>query len=230
MDHNTLVAAVDALAVPYKTEFDKIHSAIKEKIGETLVEAGVDKIAKVNYYDNDSADIEVDIPGKKYGHKMAFYFFEKDWNLLTGAKKVTLNIGTVGPFSADDKPEMNFYIVAGALAKSLPELQKKINSIDFGPYMKARHNYYAAKGELERFDRAAKNAELEKKAHEIEEKLVPGVKLRIGTSAWNNEPIVDEIVRVTNNLIFFKNPVYGSQIKKDVAVNRILEEQWEFVA
>ena len=55
MDRNTLVAAVDALATSYYAEADKLWATIKEKLQETLVEAGVDKIAKLNYHEGCSA-------------------------------------------------------------------------------------------------------------------------------------------------------------------------------
>ena len=74
MDRKTLAATVDALATPYYAEADKLWANIKEKLQETLVEAGVDKIAKLNYHEGYGAEIEVEIPGKTYGHSMNLYF------------------------------------------------------------------------------------------------------------------------------------------------------------
>ena len=229
MDRKTLAAAVDALAIPFTAEADKLWATIKEKLQETLVEAGVDKIAKLNYHEGFSAEIEVEIPGKTYGHTMDLYFFD-GWHDEDSTKKreVKLNVGTFGSFSADMKPEVNFYIVAGAIAKNLSKLQEKFDAIDFESYRIARQNYNRAKNELEKHDRDQKMAERLQCEHDIEAKLVPGTKLRVGTT-WKNEPIYDVIERATNKLIFLKSN-YGRQTKKTEAINMILNKQWEFVA
>ena len=228
MDRNTLAAAVDALATSYYVEADKLWATIKEKLQETLVEAGVDKIAKLNYHEGCSAEIEVEIPGKTYGHAMNLYFFDS-WHDETSLKReVKLNVGTFGSFGASMKPEVNFYIVAGAIAKNLSKLQEKFDAIDFESYRIARNNYNRAKNELEKYDRDQKMAERLQCEHDIEAKLVPGTKLRVGTT-WKNEPIYDVIERSTSKLIFLKND-YGRQTKKTEAINMILNNHWEFVA
>ena len=228
MDRNTLVAAVDALATSYYAEADKLWATIKEKLQETLVEAGVDKIAKLNYHEGCSAEIEVEIPGKTYGHSMNLYFFDSWHDEISPKREVKLNVGTFGSFSASMKPEVNFYIVAGAIAKNLSKLQEKFDAIDFEPYRIARNNYSKAKNELEKYDRDQKMAERLQSEHDIEAKLVPGTKLRVGTT-WKNEPIYDVIERSTSKLIFLKND-YGRQTKKTEAINMILKNHWEFVA
>lgn len=228
MDRKTLAAAVDALAIPFTAEADKLWATIKEKLQKTLVETGVDKIAKLNYHEGFSAEIEVEIPGKTYGHFMNLYF--DDWHDEDSTKKreVKLNVGTFGSFSTSMKPEVNFYIVAGAIAKNLSKLQEKFDSIDFESYRIARQNYNRARNELEKHDRDQKMAERLQLEHCIEAKLVPGTKLRVG-STWKNEPIYDVIERATNKLIFLKSN-YGRQTKKTEAINMILNKQWEFVA
>lgn len=228
MDRNTLAAAVDALATSYYAEADKLWATIKEKLQETLVEAGVDKIAKLNYHEGCSAEIEVEIPGKTYGHSMNLYFFDSWHDEISPKREVKLNVGTFGSFSASMKPEVNFYIVAGAIAKNLSKLQEKFDAIDFEPYRIARNNYSKAKNELEKYDRDQKMAERLQSEHDIEAKLVPGTKLRVGTT-WKNEPIYDVIERSTSKLIFLKND-YGRQTKKTEAINMILKNHWEFVA
>ena len=228
MDRNTLAAAVDALATSYHAEADKLWATIKEKLQETLVEAGVDKIAKLNYHEGCSAEIEVEIPGKMYGHSMNLYFFDSWHDEISPKREVKLNVGTFGSFSASMKPEVNFYIVAGAIAKNLSKLQDKFDANDFQPYRIARNNYSKAKNELEKYDRDQKMAERLQSEHDIEAKLVPGTKLRVGTT-WKNEPIYDVIERATSKLIFLKNN-YGRQTKKNEAVSMILNNQWEFVA
>ena len=228
MDRNTLVAAVDALATSYYAEADKLWATIKEKLQETLVEAGVDKIAKLNYHEGCSAEIEVEIPGKTYGHSMNLYFFDSWHDEISPKREVKLNVGTFGSFSASMKPEVNFYIVAGAIAKNLSKLQEKFDAIDFEPYRIARNNYSKAKNELEKYDRDQKMAERLQSEHDIEAKLVPGTKLRVGTT-WKNEPIYDVIERSTSKLIFLKND-YGRQTKKTEAINMILKNHWKFVA
>ena len=228
MDRNTLAAAVDALATSYYAEADKLWATIKEKLQETLVEAGVDKIAKLNYHEGCSAEIEVEIPGKTYGHSMNLYFFDSWHDEISLKREVKLNVGTFGSFSASMKPEVNFYIVAGAIAKNLSKLQEKFDAIDFESYRIARNNYSRAKNELEKYDRDQKMAERLQSEHDIEAKLVPGTKLRVGTT-WKNEPIYDVIERSTSKLIFLKND-YGRQTKKTEAINMILNNHWEFVA
>ena len=228
MDRNTLAAAVDARATSYHAEADKLWATIKEKLQETLVEAGVDKIAKLNYHEGCSAEIEVEIPGKTYGHSMNLYFFDSWHDEISPKREVKLNVGTFGSFSASMKPEVNFYIVAGAIAKNLSKLQEKFDAIDFEPYRIARNNYSKAKNELEKYDRDQKMAERLQSEHDIEAKLVPGTKLRVGTT-WKNEPIYDVIERSTSKLIFLKND-YGRQTKKTEAINMILKNHWEFVA
>lgn len=228
MDRNTLAAAVDALATSYYAEADKLWATIKEKLQETLVEAGVDKIAKLNYHEGCSAEIEVEIPGKMYGHSMNLYFFDSWHDEISPKREVKLNVGTFGSFSASMKPEVNFYIVAGAIAKNLSKLQEKFDAIDFESYRIARNNYSKAKNELEKYDRDQKMAERLQSEHDIEAKLVPGTKLRVGTT-WKNEPIYDVIERSTSKLIFLKND-YGRQTKKTEAINMILNNHWEFVA
>ena len=228
MDHKTLAAAVDSLAIPFTAEADKLWATVKEKLQETLVEAGVDKIAKLNYHEGCSAEIEVEIPGKMYGHSMNLYFFDSWHDEISPKREVKLNVGTFGSFSASMKPEVNFYIVAGAIAKNLSKLQEKFDAIDFEPYRIARNNYSKAKNELEKYDRDQKMAERLQSEHDIEAKLVPGTKLRVGTT-WKNEPIYDVIERSTSKLIFLKND-YGRQTKKTEAINMILNNHWEFVA
>ena len=228
MDRNTLAAAVDAHATSYYAEADKLWSTIKEKLQETLVEAGVDKIAKLNYHEGCSAEIEVEIPGKTYGHSMNLYFFDNWHDEISPKREVKLNVGTFGSFSAGMKPEVNFYIVAGAIAKNLSKLQEKFDAIDFESYRIARNNYSRAKNELEKYDRDQKMAERLQREHDIEAKLVSGTKLRVGTT-WKNEPIYDVIERATSKLIFLKNN-YGRQTKKNEAISMILNNKWEFVA
>ena len=228
MDRNTLAATVDALATSYYIEADKLWATIKEKLQETLVEAGVDKIAKLNYHEGCSAEIEVEIPGKTYGHSMNLYFFDSWHDEISLKREVKLNVGTFGSFSASMKPEVNFYIVAGAIAKNLSKLQEKFDAIDFESYRIARNNYSRAKNELEKYDRDQKKAERLQREHDIEAKLVSGTKLRVGTT-WKNEPIYDVIERATSKFIFLKNN-YGRQTKKNEAISMILNNQWEFVA
>ena len=228
MDHETLAAAVEALGVPYHAEAEKLWATIKAKLQETLVEAGVDKIAKLKYEYGDSAKIEIEIPGKSYGHTMTLYFYDR-WNDEASTKKrvVTLNVGTFGSFSATMEPEVNFYIVAGALANNLSKIQEKFDAIDFEPYNTTRRNYSKAQNELEKYDYDQKMAERLQHEHDIEVKLVPGSKLCVGTT-WKNEPIYDVIERTTNKLIFLKND-YGHQTKKTEAISNILNKKWEFV-
>ena len=229
MDRTTLEAAVNALAVPYHKAAEELYATVKAKLNETLVEAGIDNIAKLKYNGGDSAEIEVERPGKSYGHTMNLYFYER-WNDTGSTKKreVMLNVGTFGSFNAAMEPEVNFYIVAGAVAKSLSKLQEKFDAIDFEPYNTAHRNYNRAIHELEKFDNDQQMEERLNREHEVEAKLVVGAKLRIGKT-WKNEPVFDVIERVTNKLIFLKNG-YGRQTKKTEAISNLLNKKWEFAA
>ena len=229
MDRTTLEAAVNALAVTYHKTAEELYATIKAKLNETLVEAGVDKIAKLNYDGGDSAEVEIEIPGKSYGHTIDLYFYDRWYDEASAKKRVVmLNVGTFGSFNATMEPEVNFYIVAGALAKNLSKLQEKFDAIDFKPYNTVRQNYSKAQYELEKYDHEQQMAERLQREHDIEAKLVAGTKLRIGTN-WNNEPIYDVIERTTNKLIFLKND-YGRQTKKTEAINKILSKKWKFAA
>ena len=225
MDRTTLEAAVNALAVPYHKAAEELYATIKAKLNETLVEAGIDKIAKLKYNYGDSAEIEVERPRKSYGHTMTLYFHEH-WGEEDTKRKVALNVGTFGSFSAKDEPEVNFYIVAGALAKSLSKLQEKFDAIDFKPFITARRNHSKAKYELEKFDNDKQMEERLNREHEVEVKLVAGAKLRIGYN-WKKEPIYDTIANVTSkNIVLEKD--YGHRTKKENAVSNILLKRWEF--
>ena len=102
MDRTTLEAAVNALAVPYHKAAEELYATIKAKLNETLVEAGIDKIAKLKYNYGDSAEIEVERPGKSYGHTMTLYFHER-WGEEDAKRKVELNVGTFGSISAEEE-------------------------------------------------------------------------------------------------------------------------------
>ena len=230
MDRETLAAAVEALAVPYRNESDKLWSTINATLDSFLAEAGVSKIAKLRYRDGYSAEVEVEIPGKTYGHTMSIHFHENYWDDEDTKKtrKVELNVGTFGSFSAEDKPEVNFYIVAGAIAQNLSKLQEKLDAVDFTPYKEAWRAYNHAKYELERLDHEVRDAEHAKLLKDIEAKLVPGAKLRVGYN-WKKEPIYDTIAHVTSkNIVLEKD--YGRRTKKENAVNNIILKRWEFAA
>ena len=229
MDRKTLVAAVNALETPYHNEAEKLYATIKMTLDDVLIEVGINKIAKVNYSYGDSAEIEVERPGKSYGHTITIYFFEHYWdNMVSNKRKVELNVGTFGSFDATMQAEVNFYIVAGALAKNLSNLQEKFNAIDFVPYVVARRAYNKAKRELENYDNEVKAAEKQKKENEIAAKFVVGAKLRVGKN-YDGKPIYDNIEKVTNKRIYLKHD-FGTSTNKAKAIELIMNGKWEFAA
>ena len=146
MDRKTLAAEVDALSASYHAEAEKLHAIIKEKLNEALVEAGIDKIAKLNYERGETAEIEVPIPGKSYCHAITLYF----GTLYSSERKVALNVPTFGSFTSAMKPEVDLYVAAGALAKNLSKIQAKIDAVDFGPCKDAHRKWLTAAEKFEK--------------------------------------------------------------------------------
>lgn len=192
---------------------------MQNAIASTMVEAKIDGIATLKMHSNAHAEVSIGCDDKNYGHSIDIYFYKR---------KVELNTCCFGSISANDQSKINYLIAAGALAANIKSLQEKFDAIDEDAYNKTYYAYSKAQWELERFDYEAMDAELKRKANEIEAKLVVGAKLRVGTDYYGKEK-VDEIVRVTNKLIFLKDD-YGSSTKKARAVENILGKHWEFVA
>lgn len=224
MDRTILEAACKTLDKVYDDESQKLIAKLKQILEDALAPANLGKAVSVKITCPDYATIVVDRPGKNYGHDINIYFHR---DLKTKKIEAQPNVGTFGSFGSNDKPEMNYYIAAGVLAAALPEIQKKIDAIDYAPFNKAQHDSWNAASELRKFDEEVRMAEHNKRVAEIESKLVVGTKIRVGYD-WNKNPIYDEIARTTNKLIFLKED-YGSSTKKAHAITNLINKTWEFV-
>ena len=226
MDRESLVANLEAATAPAKAE----HRRVKEEVAKALLawidEANVRNITTLGTINDSIEHVAISVPSEKraYGIELGVYFYEDYPNKK---RTVMLNACTVGSFSAIMKPEINYYVVVGALASKLQFIQDKIDAIDFDTLRNLEHTMYHAQHELEAFDRAIKDAEEKKRRDLIESQLIVGAKLRIGTR-WNNEPIYDVIEKTTNKLIYLKND-YGSSTKKVKAIDNIISKKWEIV-
>lgn len=224
MDRETLVANLEAATAPVKAE----RQQVKEKVAKALLawmdEANVSNLAILGVINHSIEHVSIAVPSEKrsYGIEIDVYFYEGYPNKK---RTVTMNACTFGSFNATMKPEINYYVVVGALASKLQFIQDKIDAIDFDTLRNLEHTMYHAQHELEAFDRAIKDAEEKKHRDMIESQLIVGAKLMIGTS-WKNEPIYDVIEKTTNKLIYLKNN-YGSSTKKAKAIDKIINKQWE---
>ena len=222
MERTTLEAACETLGNKCAIETTKLVNKLTHILDNVIVSANLYKVASVKMTCPDCASIDIARPGKSYGHDFNIYFRQ---DRETRKIVVQLNAGTFGSFNCNDTPEINYYIAIGAFAAALPEIQKKVDALDYAPYTKARREALDASNELRKFDESIKQAEHDKKVAKIDSKLVAGAKLRIGYG-WKNEPIYDEIVKVTDKCVYRKNN-FGSREKKEQVINWILSKKWE---
>lgn len=222
-----LVEANNATSQKAAAEYKNLTEKIKSMLEIVVHSAGLDGIAKVRRVTDSCAEIEVDRPGKSWGHDFSIYFHDRYDG--TGYRKVEMNVGTFGSFSANDKPEVNFYIAAGKFASCLEEIQHCIDDIDFKTYEDARRASHEANRELHEFDNGIARAEEEQRKKEIEAKLIPGAKIKIGVD-WYGKDKIDEILKVTPKRIYFCH--YANCINKDEVINNFIREckSWSFVA
>lgn len=226
MDRKVLEANVEAAAQECKAERIALTSKLKAVLDDMIANAGISSFTKVRYVHNDNAEIEVERPGRDYGHTFSLYFHS---NFDGSPRKAELNIGTFGSFSCDDQPEANFYIAAGAFAASLKDIQEKFNAVDFAPYEQAQHKSWKAHDELQSFDNALRKAEEDKIKHAIESRLVPGAKIKMGVY-WDKTDKVDEVIKTTPKRIYFKR--FYNYMSRDKAMQAFIRHRdpWTFVA
>ena len=226
MEREELVKNVEAAREKSKAEYQALTEKIKSVLDGVIQTAGLDNIAKVRRVTDSCAEIEVERPGKSYGHDFDIYFHDRydDSN-----RKVEMNVGTFGSFSASDKPEVDFYIVAGKFASCLEEIQSCIDNIDFKPYGDAWRASYEADRELREFDYGIKKVEEDKRKKDIELKLIPGAKIKIGTDFYGKDKI-DEILKVTPKRVYFCH--YANCLNKDEVIGNFIRERkpWTFAA
>lgn len=226
MDRKMLEENVAKARDGHHAAYAALTSKIKDVLENVLHSAKLDSIAKVRRVTDACAEIEVECPGHQWGHDFTLYFHDR----YDGApRKVEMNVGTFGSFSASDRPEVNFYVVAGKFASCLEEIQDCFNNIDFKEYHDAWHASYDADNALRKFDADAKKAEDDKRKAEIESKLIEGAKIKVGFDCWNNTDIVDTIINVARKNIYFRKAKPMS--KEDVIRNFFkVNSPWVFIA
>ena len=105
----------------------------------------------------------------------------------------------------------------------------KWEDIDFETYYDARNASYRADDELRAFDNEAKKLEDTKRQVEIELKLIPGAKIKIGVD-WYGKDKIDEIVKITPKRVYFRH--YANCLSKDEVIYNFMHSSkaWTFAA
>ena len=226
MTHEELVKSAEAAKQKCSTEYQALTQKIKDVLGLFIKNAGLSAFTKVRHVNDSCMEIEIERPGKDWGHTFSLYY-HTTWG--NEKRKLELNVGTFGSFSSEDTPEINFYIAAGKFASCLGEIQSCFENIDFEKYYAARDASYRAGDELRRFDDEAKKLEDTKRQAEIELKLVPGAKIKIGVD-WYGKDKIDEIVKVTPKRVYFSH--YAKCLSKDEVIRNFMRSSkaWIFTA
>lgn len=226
MEREELVKNVEATKQKCATEYQALTEKIKDVLGLFIKNAGLSAFTKVRHVNDSCMEIETERPGKDWGHTFSLYY-HKPWS--NEKRKLELNVGTFGSFSGEDKPEINFYIAAGKFASCLGEIQSCFENIDFEKYYAARDASYRADDELRRFDDEVKKLEDMKRQSEIEMKLVPGAKIKIGVD-WYGKDKIDEIMKVTPKRVYFCH--YANCLSKDEVIHNFVRSSkaWTFAA
>jgi len=226
MNREELVKNARAAKQKCATEYQILTEKIEDVLSLFIKNAGLSAFTKVNHVNDECIAIETERPGKDWGHTFSLYY-HRPWN--NEKRKLELNVGTFGSFSDEDKPEINYYIAAGKFASCLGEIQSCFENIDFEKYYAARDASYRAGDELRRFDDEAKKLEDMKHQSEIEMKLIPGAKIKIGVD-WYGKDKIDEILKVTPKRIYFHH--YANCINKDEVIGNFIRKHnpWSFIA
>ena len=224
MDREELAKNAEAAKQKCATEYQALTEKIKDVLSLFIKNAGLSAFTKARRVDDSCMEIEIERPGKDWGHTFSLYY-HKPWS--NEKRKLELNVGTFGSFSSEDTPEINFYIAAGKFASCLEEIQSCFENIDFEKYYAACDASYQADNELRKFDDEVKQTADEKLKIEIATKLVPGAKIKIGVD-WHGKDKIDEIVKVTPKRIYFKH--YANCIGKDEVISNFMRSSkaWAF--
>lgn len=226
MTREELAKNAEAAKQKCTAEYKALAEKIKDVLGLFIKNAGLSAFTKVRHVSDSCMEIETERPGKDWGHTFSLYY-HPTWG--NEKRKLELNVGTFGSFSSADKPEINYYIAAGKFASCLEEIQSCFENIDFEKYYAARDASYRANDELRRFDDEAKKLEDTKRQAEIELKLVPGAKIKIGVD-WYGKDKIDEIVKVTPKRVYFSH--YANCLSKDEVIYNFMRSSkaWTFAA
>ena len=226
MNREELAEAAKDAKQKCAAEYQALTEKIKDVLDLFIKNAGLSAFTKVRHVNDESIQIEIERPGKDWGHEFSLYY-NMPWG--NEKRKLELNVGTFGSFSSADKPEINYYIAAGKFASCLGEIQSCFENIDFEKYYAAHNASYRANDKLRRFDDEAKKLEDMKRQAEIAQKLVPGAKIKIGAD-WYGKDKIDEIVKVTPKRIYFKH--YANCFSKDEVISNFMRSSkaWTFAA
>ena len=226
MNREELAKNAESAKQKCDTEYQVLTQKIKDVIGLFIENAGLSTFTKVKHVSDECMEIEIERPGRDWGHTFSLYYHQPWGN---EKRKLELNVGTFGSFSSEDTPEINYYVAAGKFASCLEEIQSCLEDIDFEKYYAARNASYRAGDELRRFDDEAKQLEDTKRQAEIELKLIPGAKIKVGLD-WYGKDKIDEIVKVTPKRIYFKH--YAGCRSKDEVISNFMRRSnaWTFAA
>ena len=226
MEREELVKAAEVAKQKCAAEYKILAQKIKDVLDTMIKSAGLDTFAHVRCANDECMEIEIDRPGKDWGHTFTLYYHQP-WG--DEKRKLELNVGTFGSFSADDQPEINFYVAAGTFASALKEIQDCFEDIDFKTYYDARKASYKADDELRKFDAEIKRLEDENRKRIVELGLVAGAKIKIGVD-WHGKDKIDEVVKVTPKRVYFKH--YANCINRDEVISNFmkLRDPWVFAA
>lgn len=226
MNREELVKNAEAAQKKCAAEYEALTKKMKDVLDTMIKSAGLDTFTTVRHITDSCAEIEIERSGKDWGHTFSLYYHQP-WG--DKKRKVELNVGTFGSFTADDQPEVNFYVAAGTFASALKEIQDCFEDIDFETYYNARNASYLADDEVKKFDAEIKRAADEKLKTEIAAKLVPGAKIKIGVD-WYGKDKIDEIVKVTPKRVYFSH--YANCLSKDEVIYNFMRgsKAWTFAA
>lgn len=226
MNREELVKNAEAAKQKCATEYKALTEKIKDVLSLFIKNVGLSAFTKVRHVSDECMEIEIERPGKDWGHTFSLYY-HKPWS--NEKRKLELNVGTFGSFSSEDKPEINYYVAAGKFASCLGEIQSCFENIDFEKYHEAWSASYKANDALRSFDYEAKKLEDTKRQDEIALKLVPGAKIKIGVD-WYGKDKIDEIVKVTPKRVYFSH--YANCIDKDKVISNFMRSSkaWTFAA
>ena len=226
MNREKLVENTEAAKQKCVTEYKALTQKIKDVLDLFIKNAGLSAFTKVRHVSDECMEIEIERSGRDWGHTFSLYY-HKPWS--NEKRKLELNVGTFGSFSSEDTSEINFYIAAGKFASCLGEIQSCFEDIDFETYYDARNASYRADDELRAFDNEVKKLEDTKRQAEIELKLIPGAKIKIGVD-WCGKDKIDEIVKVTPKRVYFRH--YANCLGKDEVIYNFMHSSkaWTFAA
>lgn len=224
MDITNLKANLEAKAKANREAHDALAAHIKN-----VLEANIDtKVAQVSRVDDSMA--EITIKDDKHCHDFEIYYHKRFGH---EHRKLELNFGCFGSFTADDACAIHYCEVLGHIASILGFLEEymlkspKAKAL-FDAYDNTRDEMWNARHALEDAQNEERKCADEIKKAEIASKIVIGAKVIVHKkSAWHDE-IFKTIEHITGKNVLFKED-YGKRTKKDELIANILGNRWEIV-